>query len=384
MIICRRLGFMPTRMHIASYVVDMKDEAWLYLEDGTSVKGSSFGSRTKRGGEIVFTTAMNGYPESLTDPSYKGQILVITHPLVGNYGIPKSIADKGILENFESEGIKAEGLVVSEVTVGSKWNSNTSLGRWMEDSDVPGISGIDTRALTKKIRERGVMNGIISPCEYNAAEDLKEDYGGINFVEKVSVKEPVVYEGGGRGRVVVVDLGIKHGILNEVRRRGYDIIRVPYDSNAEKIMSYEPSGILYSNGPGNPNLLSEQVVELKKLMEHNVPILGICLGQQLVTLALGGRVRKMAFGHRAVNKAVVNHIDGRAYITTHNHGYASYAEDLPDGVERWFSSPDDGVVEGVRCNNIITTQFHPESRPGANDTGFVFDAFARMIRNGKA
>lgn len=358
-----------------------REESWLYLEDGTEIKGLSFGSHTEKQGDVVFTTVMNGYPESFTDPSYKGQMLVMSHPLVGNYGVPRESYKNGILENLESEHVTIEGLIVTEVTDGGKWNKGRSLDDWLKENNVPGIAGIDTRFLIKKIRENGVLRGIISNDRLDAEDRFEEVYEKTNFVEKVSVKKPIEYAGKTDDKIVVLDLGVKHGILQNLSERGYTIVRVPYDYTAEKIMDYDPKGIVYSNGPGDPHLLKKQITELNEVMKYEVPILGICLGHQLITLAFGGIVKKMKYGHRATNKAVVETGKGRAYITTHNHGYASYSEDVPKDVEIWFKSPDDGVIEGLRTKNVITTQFHPEARPGPKDAEFVFDVFDKMIKN---
>lgn len=355
-------------------------EAWLCLEDGTVIKGSGFGAEAKASGEVVFTTAMNGYPESFTDPSYKGQILVMTHPLIGNYGVPEKISSKGILENFESEDIKPEGIIISELTRPTKWNSTMDLDQWLKNDKIPGMQGVDTRMLTKKVREHGVMLGTICNSGEQPKMDRSYDYEKINFVERVSPKEPITHELG-RENIVVVDCGIKHGLLYDLSAFGYNLVRVPYNYSADKIMSYNPVGIFYSNGPGNPNLLSDVVKNFSDLLEYKVPTLGVCLGHQIATLALGGKVSKMKFGHRAINKAVVDVKSKMAYITTHNHGYALYSKDMPEGVETWFMSPDDDVVEGIIRDNLITAQFHPEARPGTNDGKFILGLFSKMIKH---
>ncbi len=365
----------------------MGAKAYIYLEDGTTFTGEGFGSsNTVRCGELVFTTSMNGYPESLTDPSYAGQILIITHPLVGNYGVPKKMNDNGILVNFESEKIQVDGLIVSELTKSDKWNGKLNLGRWLDDEGVPGIEGIDTRLLTKKVRDHGVMMCAISTKGRlkNPKEVLSKDYTKINFVEQLSPKKPIVQDVYDKN-IVVVDCGAKHGILRSVSKLKYNVVRVPYNYTADKIMSYDPVGIVYSNGPGNPNLLTDVVKSMQDLMHYKKPILGICLGHQIASLAMGGKVRKMKFGHRAVNKAVVDQISKRAYITSHNHGYAMTPQDMPKKGKIWLMSPDDNVVEGAiyKEKNMITTQFHPEGRPGTNDAGFVFGMFDEMIKKGK-
>jgi carbamoyl-phosphate synthase small subunit len=360
-----------------------RKEARIYLEDGTVLSGEGFGSNSVKVGELVFTTAMNGYPESLTDPSYAGQVLIMTHPLVGNYGVPKKEVEKGILSNFESEKIHVEALVISELTNSEKWNSKLDLDEWLSREGVPGISGIDTRYLTKKVRSEGAMMCVVAvgagpkdPVEY-----LKNRYTKINFVESVSPKKPVIHETGDKN-IVVVDCGVKHGILKNLARLGYGIVRVPYNYTTDQIMSFNPAGIVYSNGPGNPHLLSPVVESMRGLLEYKMPIFGICLGHQIASLALGGSVRKMKFGHRAVNKAVVDTISKNAYITTHNHGYATLPQDMPKSGRVWLISPDDDVVEGAiyEKHNMITTQFHPEAMPGTNDANFIFNRFDRMVK----
>lgn len=359
-------------------------KVYLYLEDGTVLGGLGFGAQKTVSGEVVFTTAMNGYPESLTDPSYKGQILIITHPLVGNYGVPKKNFDRGILTNFESENVTIEGLVVSELTDGDKWNSEKTLDKWLEKEGVPGISGIDTRDLTKKVREHGVMMGVISTGAQ--PESLKsyfeKQYSSMHFVELVSPKKPIIHEFG-KENVVVVDFGVKHGILQHLAQLHYNVVRVPYNYSVEKIMAFDPIGVVYGNGPGNPNLLLEEAKTFSKIMEYKIPTLAVCLGHQLAAIALGGKVTKMKFGHRAINKAVVDVSTHKSYITTHNHGYALYQENLPKEAKLWFLSPDDNVVEGMTAEkyNLITTQFHPEARPGTNDATFIFGIFEKMIKD---
>jgi carbamoyl-phosphate synthase small subunit len=358
-------------------------EARVYLEDGTTLSGEGFGSDSVRVGELVFTTAMNGYPESLTDPSYAGQVLIITHPLVGNYGVPKKEVKEGILHNFESEKIHVESLVISELTKSEKWNSSLDLEDWFQREGVPGISGIDTRCLTKKVRNEGNMMCVIAVGRQpeDPMKLLANKYTEINFVENVSPKKPIIHNTGNKN-IVVIDCGVKHGILKNLARLNYNIVRVPYNYTTDQIMSFDPCGVVYSNGPGNPHLLTQVVESMKGLLEYKKPIFGICLGHQIASLALGGDVRKMKFGHRAVNKAVVDMISKNAYITTHNHGYAMLPQDMPKSGKIWFMSPDDEVVEGAiyEKNNMMTTQFHPEAMPGTNDANFIFDQFDRMIK----
>ncbi|MDE1849883.1 MAG: glutamine-hydrolyzing carbamoyl-phosphate synthase small subunit [Candidatus Micrarchaeota archaeon] len=361
----------------------MPDNAYIYLEDGTVLEGEGFGSRTTRTGELVFTTAMNGYPESLTDPSYSGNILMMTHPLIGNYGVPRIERRNGILSNFESERVQAEALIISELTNGSKWSSAMGLDEWLKSENVPGICGIDTRMLTKMVRDKGAMMCTVSTKGKvsNPKGSFDEKYTTINFVDRVSPKKPIVHETG-RKNVVIVDCGVKHGILENIAGMGYRIVRLPYDSPADAIMGYDPAGVVYSNGPGNPNLLGKTAESFRDIMEYRIPIFGICLGHQVAALAMDGSVRKMKFGHRAINKGVVDVISKRAYITTHNHGYAMLPGDMPDKGRIWLMSQDDNIVEGMMCKdmNVLTTQFHPEARPGTNDARFMFGIFGNMMK----
>jgi carbamoyl-phosphate synthase small subunit len=360
----------------------------LYLEDGTLIEGCGFGAETSAAGEVVFTTAMNGYPESLTDPSYKGQILVITHPLVGNYGVPKPRIEQGIIRNFESESIQVNGLVVAEDTEGGKWNAEVTLHEWLRRNGVPGLSGVDTRMIVKKIREGGTMAGLISSIETSMDEIRtsmnKFKYEEINFTQFTSVKNVVFHPNSGP-TVVVVDCGIKHGILEQLYFKGFTLVRVPCNFGPNRIMDYSPAGIVISNGPGNPNLLQDNIRTFRELTYYKIPILGICLGHQIASIAMGGNITKMKFGHRGINKPVVDLRTGKCYITTHNHGYALLKSDVPRDFDIWFYDPDDQIVEGLVHKRlpIITTQFHPEARPGPNDIVWVFEKFKRMISDGK-
>lgn len=361
-------------------------KGYLYLEDGTLIEGCGFGAKTIRAGEIVFTTSMNGYPESLTDPSYRGQILVITHPLVGNYGVPEKQRVEGILTNFESEQIQVEGLVVAEETDPFKWNSSRSLHEWLASEGVPGLSDVDTRSIVKKVRNYGVMMGVIA-SGYEVEDPkkfLEKKYDEIDFTQFTSPKAPIVHLGKTGDTIVLVDCGIKHGILYQLHLRGFTIVRVPCKFSADKIMDYYPKGIVFGNGPGNPNLLQDVIKNFKDVTEYKIPILGICLGHQVATIALGGKVKKMKFGHRAINKPVIDTSSNKCYITTHNHGYGILSkDDLPKDAKLWFYNPDDGTVEGWMHEKlpIITTQFHPEARPGPWDVTWVFDKFKKMVSN---
>jgi carbamoyl-phosphate synthase small subunit len=369
-------------------------KAMLVLEDGTVIRGRGFGAPGVRAGEVVFTTGMVGYTESLTDPSYAGQILVFTYPLIGNYGVaPYTMVDEyGLPLHFESVGVKVEGVVVHEVCAKpSHWASAKSLDEWLREEGVPGIWGVDTRELVKKLRERGVMPGALAVYEGGDEPDPGEllelarrvDYGGARLAERVSVKRLTTYRSGrGRGLVAVLDCGVKLSIVRALLRRGFDVALVPYGTPAERVVELEPAGVVVSNGPGNPELYAEAIECARGLIEYGVPILGICLGHQLVSLALGARTFKLRYGHRGVNKPVLDVRSGRCYVTSQNHGYAVDARSLEGtGLELWFVNADDKTVEGVidERRGLLCVQFHPEASPGPNDTAWIFDYYAKTI-----
>ena len=367
------------------------EKAVLVLEDGSTFVGYGFGATKKVSGEIVFSTSMVGYPESLTDPSYKGQILTFTYPLVGNYGVPPYDKEKGVLKYFESDSIKATGFVVHELCKNPfHWASTRTLDQWLKDEDVPGIYGIDTRKLTKKLRVKGVMLGILQVCEEEEEPNLEkllkevktiQDPNATNLVKEVTIKEPVRYEVGGNKVAVLIDCGVKHGILRTLLRQGMDIIRVPYDFSAEEILEYKPDGVIISNGPGNPKQCTKTIESVRELVEEDLPIMGICLGTQILALALGGDTYKLKYGHRSQNQSVIDLETKRCYITTQNHGYAANRDSLKGtGLEVWFMNANDKTVEGVKHKNKPTFafQWHPEASPGPYDTKFLFDKFLKL------
>ncbi|BCU67406.1 carbamoyl phosphate synthase small subunit [Sulfolobales archaeon HS-7] len=357
----------------------MGNDGFLYLEDGSLYKGKLFGSMKKSEGEIVFSTAMNGYPESLTDPSYRGQILVITHPLVGNYGVPSKREDNGILTNFESEHVQVNGLVVSELTEGKKRGYSLTLNEWLIENDIPGIQGIDTRMLVKKIREYGTMMATIFSSDLKP--EITERYDEIDFTSYVSPKVPLFYYGNMNRTIVIIDCGVKHGILHQLYKRGFNIVRLPCNVSPSTVSDFNPDAVVISNGPGNPNFLKDKIEDVRELLEYKYQTLGICLGHQLIALALGGKVEKMRYGHRGINKPLYDVNSKKCYISTHNHGYA--VTKIPPEAKLWFVDPDDMTIEGVLYDNfpIISVQFHPEARPGPNDTNWIFDYFTmRYLR----
>jgi carbamoyl-phosphate synthase small subunit len=369
-----------------------KRKAVLVLEDGSIFMGNGFGASKKVSGEIVFSTSMVGYPESLTDPSYKGQILTFTYPLVGNYGVPPFIKENGVLKYFESDDIKVMGFIVHELCRNPyHWASQRTLDQWLKDEDVPGIFGIDTRKLTKKLRVKGVMLGILHVCEPGEEPDLNnllEEVKGVkdpnytDLAREVTVKQPIFYESKGKKTVVVIDCGVKYGILRNLLRRGFDVIRVPYNFSAENILKYNPDGVLISNGPGDPKNCVKTVETVKQLLDESMPMMGVCLGTQILALAVGGDTYKLKYGHRSQNQPAIDLENRRCYITTQNHGYTVKRDSIKDsGLKEWFMNANDKTVEGVKhkIKPAFALQWHPEASPGPYDTEFLFDRFRRMM-----
>ena len=366
-------------------------KAVLLLEDGTFFIGKGFGAARKISGEVVFSTSMVGYPEALTDPSYKGQILTLTYPLVGNYGVPPYDLSLGLPLYFESERIQTSGLIIHELcTEPYHWASTRTLDKWLADEGIPGIYGIDTRRLTKKLRTHGVMLGILQVCEPdeepNVDSLLKEaknipDPNLTDLVKEVTVKEPVHYKVDGKHTVVVIDTGVKNSILRNFLDRGISVVRVPYDFSAKEILEYKPDGVVVSNGPGDPKKCVDAIACTKELVDK-VPLMGICLGNQILMLAMGGETYKMKFGHRSQNQPALDLKTNRCYITTQNHGYAVDMQCLEKSpLDCWFINANDKTVEGVkhRSKPVFAVQWHPEAAPGPYDTGFLFDTFAKLM-----
>ena len=369
-------------------------KAVLVLEDDTIFIGNGFGAVKKVSGEVVFSTSMVGYPEALTDPSYQGQILTLTYPLIGNYGVPSY--DKkflGVPLYFESIGIKVRGLIVQELcTTPYHWASCHSLNDWLSDEDVPGIYGIDTRRLTKRLRERGVMLGILKVYEKNEEPDidrlLKEvryvpDPNKTDLVKEVTVEDPVFYDVKGMKKVVLIDCGVKAGILRNLLKRKVNVVRVPYDFSSSEIMEYKPDGVLVSNGPGDPKRCVETIETVREIIEEEIPTMGICLGNQVIALALGGDTYKLKYGHRSQNQPAYDLETGRCYITTQNHGYAVSTKSLSGtNLKVWFINANDKTVEGLRYKNgkTFAVQWHPEASPGPYDTEFLFDEFLNKLK----
>jgi carbamoyl-phosphate synthase small subunit len=334
---------------------------------------------------------MVGYPEALTDPSYKGQILTLTYPLVGNYGVPPYDLNFGIPLYFESDRIQVQGLVIHELCEEPyHWASTRTLDKWLSDEGIPGIYGIDTRRLTKKLRTHGVMLGILQVCEAgeepNLDSLLKEaksipDPNLTDLVKEVTVKEPAHYKVEGKNTVVLIDTGVKNSILRNFLKRGINVVRVPYDFSAKEILEYKPNGVVVSNGPGDPKKCAETIDCVKELAEK-VPVMGICLGNQILTLALGGDTYKMKFGHRSQNQPALDLKTNRCYITTQNHGYAVDIDSLKKTpLEAWFMNANDKTIEGIRHKSkpVFAVQWHPEASPGPYDTEFLFNTFSKLM-----
>jgi len=369
-----------------------KRRAALVLEDGSYFIGVGFGATKKVVGEVVFSTSMVGYIEALTDPSYHGQILVLTYPLIGNYGVPQH--QKGSLSPpFESDGIKVSGLVIHELCGNPHhWASRKTLSEWLFEEGVPGIWGVDTRVITKKLRVKGVMLGALQVFEEGEEPDVEQlmeevkkapDPNMRNLVGDVSIERPLCYNINGEKSVVVIDCGVKHSILTNLIERGLRVIRVPYNCSVKEIMEYKPQGIVVSNGPGDPKKCVETIECVKELMTMNLPVMGICLGNQIIALASGADTYKMKYGHRSQNQPALELGTNRCYITTQNHGYAVDANSIKGtDLNVWFVNANDGTVEGLKHKQkpVFAVQFHPEANPGPYDTGFLFDEFYKLLR----
>jgi carbamoyl-phosphate synthase small subunit len=364
--------------------------ALLVLEDGSSFQGVGFGAVGKISGEIVFNTGMVGYTEAITDPSYHGQILMQTYPLIGNYGVCTS--------HFESDGPKIQGYIIRELCrEPSHWTSEITLDDWLTRNKIPGIERIDTRLLTKKIRTEGTMLGILQVYDKSDEPNLDELIEEIDHVPdpnertlayEVSTDQIKRLDADSSLDVVLVDYGVKRSIIRNLIERGMNVIVVPPKTKTEEILNLNPEAVILSNGPGDPKIYNETIREVEKLINSSIPILGICLGNQILTLALGGNTYKLHFGHRGHNHPCIDLNTGRCYITSQNHGYAVDRDSLEDtGLKTTFINANDKTVEGVsnKENNVYGVQFHPEASPGPNDVNHLFDIFFQnLITKGKS
>jgi carbamoyl-phosphate synthase small subunit len=356
--------------------MEPRKHARLVLEDGSIFPGFSFGSRHFAAGEVVFNTGMVGYPETLTDPSYHGQIVVLTYPLIGNYGVPGDEKEDFLLRYFESEKIQVEGLIISDYSHQySHWNAKKSLAAWLCDFQIPAIYGVDTRELTKKLRTKGTLLGKIL---FNQEKKSFHDPNKENLAARVSIQKPVTYTKGKR-TILLVDCGTKNSIIRAFLKRNFTVKRVPWDYD---FTSEHVDGIVLSNGPGDPKKCKKTIAHTSSMLSRDTPILGICLGSQILALAAGANTYKLKYGHRSQNQPCMEVGTNRCYITPQNHGYAVDADTLPLDWREWFYNGNDQTNEGIKhiSKPFFGAQFHPEASPGPDDTEFLFDLFVRAMR----
>lgn len=363
-------------------------QAALRLKTGQMFQGESFGAPRTITGETVFTTSLVGYPESMTDPSYRGQILVFTQPLVGNYGVPSNVRDEfGLLKYFESEQIQVSGIVVSDYAQQySHWNAVESLASWCARNEVPAITGVDTRALVHVLRGQGSTLGQLAVGEQDVKANVETitwaDPNTENLVAQASIKEPVTFNPMGDVKVALLDCGVKHNIIRSLVKRGASVTVLPWDYNFNQV-AHEFDGLFISNGPGNPEKATVTIENLRTTLQtYQRPIFGICMGNQLLGLAAGLKVKKLPFGNRGHNQPAVNTRTGNCVITSQNHGYALCDEKMPAGWDRYFVNANDGSNEGIWHENGLfsSVQFHPEAKGGPMDTEYLFGDFLATVR----
>ena len=356
----------------------MLTTATLTLEDGYKIKGESFGYKTSIAGEVVFNTGMVGYPENLTDPSYRGQILVLTYPLVGNYGVPKGQKDPPLYKFFESAKIQVSALLVCNYSTDfSHWNAYQSLGAWLKDNKVPALTGIDTRALTKRLREKGSLLGKI---EFKGKTIDYYDPNKNNLVQEVSIQEKHLFSLKKKSpRILLVDCGTKLNIIRCLQKHDVSVLQVPWDHD---FLEEEYDGLFISNGPGDPKKCTVLIERLRKALQNDKPIFGICLGHQLLALAAGADTYKLKYGHRSQNQPALLKDTKRCYMTSQNHGYAVDDKTLPEDWEPWFINLNDGTNEGIKHKTkpFFSVQFHPEASAGPVETEFLFNDFITLVK----
>ena len=363
----------------------MKRKASLCLEDGSKFEGISFGAEVSISGEVVFNTGMTGYPEVLTDPSYAGQILTLTYPLIGNYGVPGNNIDKNLKleQNFESYKIHLFGLLISDYTdLHNHWNAEKSLGTWLKENNIPGLYGIDTRALTKKLREKGTMLGKIV---FDNKDIPFFNPDSVNIVAEVSTKEVKVFgEDDPKLDItfVLIDCGVKNNIIRCLNKYGVKVILVPWDYD---FLELKYDALFLSNGPGDPKQCKATIENVKKNIEKNIPTFGICLGVQLLALAIGADTYKLKYGHRSQNQPCILEGTKQAFITSQNHGFAVDEHSLPPDWEVWWRNLNDNSVEGVKHRTLpfFGFQAHPEASAGPTDTEFLFKEFVEIVKEWK-
>lgn len=379
------MRFHPSPFFSRGGILTSALNAKLVLEDGTTFEGESFGSPLSGSGEVVFNTGMTGYNESLTDPSYYGQVLCLTYPLVGNYGVPKKIIENGLIKNFESHKIQVRGLVVNYYSEQySHHSASKSLGEWLAEEKIPAITGIDVRALTKVLRERGTMLGKIVVGSKDCG---LYDPNKFNIVENVSIHKPIVYGKTGK-KVLLIDCGAKNSIIHSLLARGLRVIRVPWDydflsSAGRKSLGLDFDGIMVSNGPGDPKMCVQTIRNVRSAIEAQIPTFGICLGNQILALASGADTYKLKYGHRGQNQPAYIVGEKKCFITSQNHGFAVNEKTLQKGCwEPWMRNANDGTNEGIRHRSLpfFSVQFHPEANPGPTDTKFLFDEFVKVLK----
>ncbi len=353
-------------------------KTYLHLENGDTIEGVGFGFDGSGEGEVVFSTGMTGYPQSLTDPSFAGQILVFTYPLIGNFGVPKMVyQDAHLVSNLESESVWTRGVVVSSrLDTPSHYQMNESLSSWLYEQKVPGIAHVDTRALTQTIREKGCMRGVITREKtYVFKEQTREHL--VSLVSCPDVLHYVPEHPIGK-KILLIDCGVKHGIMRALLTEGYELIRIPWNMNPEGYLKMV-DGVFCSNGPGDPKDCGVTISNIKTVINSHIPFIGVCLGHQLVALASGADTYKLPYGHRGLNQPCMDVLTERAYVTSQNHGYAVERSTIPKGYAEWFVNLNDGTNEGLysKDHTVWSTQFHPEGNPGPFDTAWIFSLFKK-------